>query len=109
MTSLDTEKARIRSVRQLLAAGFWKAALALSRTPTEAEPRWHQVKSGPLQGLELYLDPRDGASGELVAGICDDFLFWELRERDALREGAVVWDVGAHVGYDSMVFASLAG
>lgn len=97
------------SIRQLLAAGFWKAALVLSSAPTEAEPRWHQVKSGPLQGLELYLDPRDGASGEMIAGIYDDFLFQALGERGALRVGAVVWDVGAHVGYSSMVFASFVG
>lgn len=96
-------------IRRLLAAGFWKAALTLSRAPTEAEPRWLRVNSGRLRGLELYLDPRDGASGEMIKGIYDDFLFEALGERDALRDGAVVWDVGAHVGYNSMVFASLIG
>ena len=109
MTSLDTEQGRIGTVRQLLAAGFWKAALALSKAPTRAKPSWHKVKSGSLQGLELYLDPRDGASGEMVAGVYDDFLFRELERRGALRHGAVVWDVGAHVGYNSMVFASFVG
>lgn len=109
MTGTGTERVRKLSIRQLLGAVFWKAALALSSAPTKAVPRWHQVQSGPLQGLELYLDPRDGASGEMVAGIYDDFLFQELAERDALRDGAVIWDVGAHVGYDSMVFASLVG
>jgi FkbM family methyltransferase len=55
------------------------------------------------------MDPRDGASGEMVAGVYDDFLLQELGERGALGKGAVVWDVGAHVGYHAMVFASLVG
>lgn len=100
---------RIPSIRELFAAGFWKAARALSSVPVRAEPRWHEVRSGPLQGVELYLDPRDGSSGEMLAGIYDDFLFEALEEHGAFNEGAVVWDVGAHMGYDSMVFASLVG
>jgi FkbM family methyltransferase len=96
-------------IRRLAAAGFWKAALVLSKPPTKAEPRWFQVRSGPLRGLELHMDPRDGASSEMIEGIYDDFLFDALKKRNVLRDGAVVWDVGAHVGYDSMAFASLIG
>jgi FkbM family methyltransferase len=45
----------------------------------------------------------------MATGCYDAFIIRALQEDGVRLEGATVWDVGAHVGYDSLLFASLVG
>jgi len=63
------------------------------------------VRSGPAQGLRLLIDPR-----------CEKFYWTGTHERhvqDAiarlLRPGMVFWDVGAHIGFFSILASRLVG
>jgi len=96
-------------IRRWLVAVLWKAALTLNEPPGEAEPHWSRVKDGPIRGAELWVDLRDGASREMIEGVYDDFLFDAIADIDILADGGVAWDVGAHIGYHSLVLASLVG
>lgn len=97
------------SIRKLIGSVFWKMALSLTAPPTVAEPSWLQVKAGPLQGAELFVDVRDGASREMIEGIYDSFIYDALDNAGILKDNITVWDIGAHIGYHTLAFASLVG
>jgi FkbM family methyltransferase len=66
---------------------------------------WVTVEAGPARGIELLVDPRFDAKswlGELEP---------ELQERLSalVRPGSVVWDVGAHRGFFTLLLARLVG
>jgi FkbM family methyltransferase len=70
------------------------------------KPGWFTVASGPAKGAQLFLPhAQDGAWQEMVAGTFDAFLYAAVTEHRSLA-GAVCWDVGAHIGYHSLGFAS---
>jgi FkbM family methyltransferase len=63
------------------------------------------VRSGPLQGMRLVIDPQ-----------CEKFYWtgtWEPAVQSAmcsiLRPGMSFWDVGAHIGFFSMLASRLVG
>jgi len=72
-------------------------------------PRWTPVEAGPLAGASLYLD-QEAFIGwkEMVLGRYDKFIY-EAISRELDPRGLAVWDVGAHIGYHSLCFASLVG
>lgn len=76
---------------------------------TKITPQWHEVKSGPLIGGQLFVDA-DAFGGwkEMIEGNYDSFIQEELGCSLDL-DGATVWDIGAHFGYHSLAFASLVG
>jgi FkbM family methyltransferase len=55
--------------------------------------------------LELFLSD-EGAGQEMLEGTFESFLYDAARSRCRL-DGAVCWDVGAHVGYHTLGFAAL--
>ena len=74
-----------------------------------SKPEWIEVKSGPLKGGQLFLaaDLFEGLN-EMITGRYDSFIYDEIK-RSCNIVGAVCWDIGAHFGYHSLSFASLAG
>lgn len=71
-------------------------------------PSWHTIESGILQGSQLFLDPKDGLwQKDMIAGSYDRFIFDYLQELNL--KGKTVFDIGAHVGYHALHFASLVG
>jgi FkbM family methyltransferase len=71
-------------------------------------PSWHTIKSGILQGRQICLDPRDGLWQEdMIEGSYDRFFFDYLQGLNL--KGKTVFDIGAHVGYHTLHFASLVG
>jgi len=66
---------------------------------------WAQVHAGAAKGLWLEIDPRGSKS--YLEG------YYELAIQDALQkylhEGDVFYDIGAHVGYFSMIAARMIG
>ncbi len=72
-------------------------------------PAWHRVEQGSLAGCELYLDPKACRYwGEMLTGGFEDFLYTAVKNSVDPR-GRVFWDIGAHFGYASLMFAALAG
>lgn len=72
-------------------------------------PRWIRVAAGPLLGAELFLAPESSDTwAGMAAGTSDQDLFAAL-QKDFNIEGRTIWDVGAHFGYHSLMFAALVG
>ncbi len=97
------------SLRKLVASVFWKLALILSSESRKVKPDWVVVNSGPLQGRQLYLDKNHGWSRDFADGTYDDYIYRLLAQLGLPKHGAVVWDIGAFIGYYSMAFASQVG
>lgn len=66
-------------------------------------PEWCTVAAGPGAGLRLRINTAAPAFAAMAAGRYDDFLH-EAAGRIAVGEGLVL-DIGAHIGYHSLVFA----
>lgn len=69
------------------------------------EPTWHEVNKGILKGIELFVKPENLAFQEMINGEHDMF-FWNYISSTDIS-GALVIDVGAHIGYHSMAFLKL--
>jgi FkbM family methyltransferase len=81
----------------------------LSPPPAAPAPKWTRIAAGPLAGREMLLAPELGGSWrEIAEGRFDEDMFAALGRHDSL-EGAVVCDIGGHMGYHSMAFAALVG
>jgi FkbM family methyltransferase len=69
------------------------------------EPREVEVMAGPLKGARVPIYPRNELS--FISGL------WEFWVQDALlehvRPGDRVWDVGAYIGYFSLIMRLRAG
>lgn len=68
------------------------------------------IEDGPARGAKLVI-PASRPAGhylEMVSGTYEDFIMRSLEECGPLT-GKVVWDVGAHVGYQSLAFATKVG
>jgi FkbM family methyltransferase len=66
---------------------------------------WVTVEAGPARGLELFVDPRYDAKSWL--GDLEPEL--QARLPQLVRPGFVVWDVGAHTGFFTLLLARLVG
>jgi len=72
------------------------------------KPDWMPVTGGPLAGGRLFLQPHGApAWAEMESGKHDAFLF-KLFEHE-LASARTAWDIGAHMGYHALAFASLLG
>jgi FkbM family methyltransferase len=71
-----------------------------------AKPKWVEVKSGPLKGGRLFLDVDKPYLKAMINGHFDSFIYDEI-EHCCNIVGAVCWDIGAHIGFHSLSFASL--
>ncbi len=70
-------------------------------------PVWHEIPSGKLKGVRLFID---GTSGEWERSMTDgtyDVYFLKFLEGINLK-GKTFFDVGAHIGYSSLVVSKLA-
>lgn len=71
---------------------------------------WVTIKKGYGSGVELFVD-ESAFSGwsSMIEGNYDKLLLDTLMEQTNGIEGKVLWDVGAHFGYSSLVFAQMTG
>lgn len=69
-------------------------------------PSWHTISEGYLTGSELYVD-LNGMFNEMIAGTYDTFFIDYLKNINL--EGKTVFDIGAHIGYDALLFAKAVG
>lgn len=70
-------------------------------------PQWYTIRTGLLEGCEMFIYLQDPASDEMIQGIYEDFL-WSYLFREHL-EGCTICDIGGHIGYHSLAFANLVG
>lgn len=70
-------------------------------------PEWLTVSSGPLKGRQLFVSPNPTWQS-MVEGTYESFVFDTLSKHQDL-DSAIIWDIGAHVGYYALAFASLVG
>jgi FkbM family methyltransferase len=66
---------------------------------------WVQVQRGPAQGIWLHLNPRTG--GDYFNGEVEPEVQTALRKY--LRPGMTVYDIGANIGFFSLLAARLVG
>lgn len=75
---------------------------------TTYRPSWHKIKEGVLKGREIYIDPRDGYwQSDMINGSFEKYFLNYIAKLDLM--GKTIYDVGAHIGYSSMLFAQLVG
>lgn len=70
------------------------------------KPRWNEIRGGILKGGHIFIDPTGGWK-DMVTGEYDKF-FFDFLEKQNL-ENKVIYDIGAHIGYNSLVFAKMVG
>ena len=71
------------------------------------KPGWFPIQAGPAAGAQILLQgPPEGFWCDMLAGTFDAFIYESIAGRRNLR-GANCWDIGAHVGYHSLIFAGL--
>jgi FkbM family methyltransferase len=71
-------------------------------------PSWHTVRDGILEGRQLFLDSTDGTwQKDMIEGRYDRVFFDYLLELNL--KGKTVFEIGAHIGYYAMHFATLVG
>lgn len=68
---------------------------------------WNKIASGPLLGVELFVDPKGDWQKEMLSGHYDDFFSKYLDKVD--MKGKNVYDIGAHIGYSALFFAHKVG
>jgi FkbM family methyltransferase len=69
-------------------------------------PSWHNIKKGELAGYELFVD-LSGMFKEMIEGEYDTFFIDYLNKLDL--KGKVIFDIGAHIGFDTLFFAKAVG
>lgn len=70
-------------------------------------PSWNKISSGILAGVELYVDPKGDWQKEMLSGEYDNFFTSYLDTVD--MNGKTVYDIGAHIGYSALFFATKVG
>jgi FkbM family methyltransferase len=67
---------------------------------------WRTVQAGPATGAQLLLPvPLPSWAEEMLNGTFDAFMYETIRRHRSLKD-AVCWDIGAHIGYHALAFAS---
>lgn len=74
----------------------------------EAQPQWRDVVAGPLAGRQLLLPAHAATWDGMTKGLFEPVIY-ETAERIGGLTSAMVWDVGAHMGYHSLMLASAVG
>ena len=75
----------------------------------KVHPQWYKIQEGYGKGIELFLDPNKFIGWKrMLSGEYDRF-FFEAILKEIDLQNKVIWDVGAHFGYNSMIFANLVG
>ena len=69
--------------------------------PRKYSPSWKDVNNGTLKGITIYTT-KDSPIDDMFEKNHDTIMF------SYIKEGMNIFDVGAHVGYDSMCFAKIS-
>lgn len=99
--------ARLKTIiKELVPPALWRVlrpAPPRPATPVSAKPAVHELQGGPLKGARLLVDTSKPAFGEMVSGTFDGPIWPAL---PAPPVDGLVLDIGAHIGYHALAFAS---
>src|SRR5580700_6182378 len=96
--------ASVRSFRRVPVLGSFLHVLS-HRVLSSDRKVWAQVEAGPAKGIWLELNPRTGQNYRL--GTTEKACQAVLAER--LRSGDVFYDLGANLGFFSLLAARIVG
>ena len=91
-------------LRGLPVIGRWVHVLSHRLSPSGRRD-WVAVRAGRVTGFELLVDPRYDA--KYVTGEAEPEVQAALAE--LVRPGSVVWDVGAHIGFFTLLLSKCVG
>lgn len=78
------------------------------KTPYKYQPKWHLIRNGKLKDRYFYIDLYDGLwQKDMLEGDYDKFFFNYIKKLDFSNK--VIFDIGAHIGYHSLMFAEIVG
>jgi FkbM family methyltransferase len=87
---------------------YSRLARAADHNVKRVKADWQIIKKGQLQGRQLFFSTSRGSWQEsMIEGVYDQFIFEYIRQAEI--EGAVIYDVGSHIGYHTLSFAHLVG
>lgn len=78
----------------------------VERMADKYTPSWRTLTEGELTGCELFVDSH-GMAENMLAGNYDTFFINHLKKINLT--GKVVFDIGAHIGFDTLFFAKAVG
>src|SRR5258708_35640086 len=96
--------------RHLAGKVLWKTANILLQSPKPV-PKFTWACVPGINGIsfDMFLDVNNQTHGQMATGHYDKLLFEKLNNAKIDWSGLAVWDVGAHIGYHTLYFASLVG
>jgi FkbM family methyltransferase len=85
---------------------FMRIQTAMKNKAAE-HPKKYEIKDGPLKGRKIFTGIQAEWQKEIVEGIHDIKIFDYLKTINL--ESQVIFDIGANIGYHTMIFADLVG
>lgn len=74
-----------------------------------SRPNWVQFKNRYNDNVKLFISANlNSMFNEMSKGLFDNFIYDEL-DKTNFPESLVIWDVGSHIGYHALNFASFVG
>ncbi len=70
-------------------------------------PTWSRFNFEPLNGINIFFDPNGSWQRKMLSGQYDPYLFESLKSIDT--QGKIIFDIGSHIGFHSLLFARLTG
>lgn len=77
----------------------------LGRLLSSNTPKWVKIINGDLANREILINKNTWP--EMMSGNYDIELFNYLKQSDL--KGQIIYDIGAHIGFSSMIFSTLVG
>ena len=100
---------RLMNASPASVVGWVKGRLGHPASPRASLPAWERITAGPLAGREILIDRRsNGAWEDMISGRFDAEIYSLLTTEPPARN-RIVWDVGAHLGFHTLGFASFVG
>lgn len=69
-------------------------------------PTWRKITEGELAGCNFFVDSQ-GVASNMINGNHDSFFTNYLKKINL--EGKIIFDIGAHIGFDTLFFAKAVG
>jgi FkbM family methyltransferase len=92
----------------IVRSGFLQRTITKTRRlAAQYTPAVVTITGGDLAGYKLKLDPKGVWQHEMISGIYDHELFAYIKKLEL--SGKVVYDIGAHICYHSLAFATYVG
>jgi FkbM family methyltransferase len=96
-----------KKIKSSLKKNTFIKALFIKITNKKYNPNWIEIKHGPLAGRFIFLDSNTGLKSMIDGDHDLDQI--EFIQKNLNLESKTIFDIGAHIGYMSMCFATIVG